>query len=91
MQATHVSTFAIYKKSKRAKDLHLVAWPIEAANTADALTVYLEHRRAAGQPLKDLRWRERLRVFAADATTRPASKISHYGQGKDNRRRFRSL
>jgi hypothetical protein len=88
--------FAIYKKSKRAKDLHLVAWPINAANEADALTEYLEQQRAAGRPVKERRWRERLRVVPFEPDTRsgmagPPQIVSHVARGKDTRRKFRSL
>jgi hypothetical protein len=67
-----IRAFAIYKKSKRAKDLHLVVYPVLATSAADALVSYLNERQArGGPPVKDERWRERLRVFEWTHATKP--------------------
>lgn len=68
--------FAVYRKTKRAKNLTLVAWPVLAENKADAVRVVLDDRKNDGEPVK------RLRAMGpySSADVEPLTEISHHDQ-----------
>lgn len=47
--------YAVYRKSKRAKDLLLIEWPIAAENEADAVRIVREKREHRAEPVARLR------------------------------------
>lgn len=67
-----MALFAIYQKSKRAKNLWLVAWPIDAANAAGAIAKAIDERQTRGETVK------RLRVYGPySANDNPPETIHH--------------